>query len=85
MLLFKMLLVGSWHGGLSDESIEEMANINLHVMRFLGLDVEDDVLSLDAFPFQDTIDESPGLRWFAGTDQPINTGTSGNGNKRLSH
>ncbi|MCC6922244.1 MAG: IS5 family transposase [Nitrosomonas sp.] len=43
LLLFKMLLVGLWHGGLSDESIEDMANANLHVMRFLGLDLEDDV------------------------------------------
>jgi len=43
LLLFKMLLVGLWHGGLSDESVEEMANVNLHVMRFLGLDLEDDV------------------------------------------
>ncbi|MBX3639478.1 MAG: transposase [Nitrosomonas sp.] len=36
-------LVGLWHGGLSDESVEDMANANLHVMRFLGLDLEDDV------------------------------------------
>jgi len=43
LLLYKMLLVGLWHGGLSDESVEEMANVNLHVMRFLGLDLEDDV------------------------------------------
>lgn len=43
ILLFKMLLVGLWHGGLSDESVEDMANVNLHVMRFLGLDLEDDV------------------------------------------
>jgi len=43
LLLFKMLLVGIWHGGLSDESVEDMANANLHVMRFLGLDLEDDV------------------------------------------
>lgn len=43
LLLFKMLLVGLWHGGLSDESVEEMANVNLHVMCFLGLDLEDDV------------------------------------------
>ncbi|MCC6924118.1 MAG: transposase [Nitrosomonas sp.] len=43
LLLFKMLLVGLWHGGLSDESVEDMANANLHVMRFLGLDLEDDV------------------------------------------
>jgi len=43
ILLFKMLLIGLWHGGLSDESVEEMANVNLHVMRFLGLDLEDDV------------------------------------------
>jgi transposase, IS5 family len=43
LLLFKMLLVGLWHGDLSDESVEEMANVNLHVMRFLNLDLEDDV------------------------------------------
>lgn len=44
LLLFKMLLVGIWHGGLSDESVEDMANSNLHVTRFLGLYLEDDVL-----------------------------------------
>ncbi|MBY0483071.1 transposase [Nitrosomonas sp.] len=38
-----MLLTGIWHGGLSDESVEDMANANLHVMRFLGLSLEDDV------------------------------------------
>ena len=43
LLLFKMLLTGIWHGGLSDESVEDMANANLHVMRFLGLSLEDDV------------------------------------------
>ena len=43
LLLFKMLLVGIWNGGLSDESVEGMANSNLHVMRFLGLSLEDDV------------------------------------------
>jgi len=43
LLLFKMLLVGIWNGGLSDESVEDMANSNLHVMRFLGLSLEDDV------------------------------------------
>ena len=43
LLLYKMLLVGIWHGGLSDESVEDMANSNLYVMRFLGLDLEDDV------------------------------------------
>lgn len=43
LLLFKMLLAGIWHGGLSDESVEDMANSNLHVMRFLGLYLEDDV------------------------------------------
>ncbi len=35
-----MLLVGIWNGGFSDESV---ANSNLHVMRFLGLCLEDDV------------------------------------------
>jgi len=43
LLLFKMLLVGVWNGGLSDEAVEDMANSNLHVMRFLGLALEDDV------------------------------------------
>ena len=43
LLLFKVLLVGIWNGGLSDESVEDMANSNLHVMRFLGLSLEDDV------------------------------------------
>lgn len=43
LLLFKMLLVGIWNGGLSDESVEDMANSNLHVMRFLGLNLEDDI------------------------------------------
>ena len=43
LLLFKMLLIGIWNGGLSDESVEDMANSNLHVMRFLGLSLEDDV------------------------------------------
>jgi IS5 family transposase len=38
-----MLLVGIWHGGLSDEAVEDMTNANLHVMRFLGLNLEDDV------------------------------------------
>ncbi|MDR4652938.1 MAG: transposase [Nitrosomonas sp.] len=36
-----MLLVSLWHGGLSDKSVEDIANANLNVMRFLGLDLED--------------------------------------------
>ena len=43
LLLFKMLLTGIWNGGLSDESVEDMANSNLHMMRVLGLSLEDDV------------------------------------------
>lgn len=43
LLLFKMLLVGVWHGGLSDEAVEDMANANLYVMRFLNLSLEDEV------------------------------------------
>jgi len=43
LLLFKMLLVGIWHGSLSDEAVEDMANANLYVMCFLGLSLEDDV------------------------------------------
>ncbi len=37
LLLFKMLLARIWHGGLSDQSVEDMTNANLRVMRFLGL------------------------------------------------
>ncbi|MBX3617366.1 transposase [Nitrosomonas sp.] len=43
LLLFKMLLEGIWNGGLSDEAVEDMANSNLYVMRFLGLSLEDEV------------------------------------------
>ncbi|MCX8519875.1 MAG: transposase, partial [Methylophilaceae bacterium] len=43
LLLFKMLLVGIWYGGLSDERVEAMANEKLSVMRFLGFSLEDDV------------------------------------------
>ena len=43
LLLFKLLLIGIWNDGLSDEAVEDMANSNLHVMRFLGLALEDDV------------------------------------------
>lgn len=43
LLLFKMLLVGIWHGGLGDEAVEDMANANLYIVRFLGLSLEDDV------------------------------------------
>ncbi len=35
-------IVGIRHGGLSNEAIEDMANANLYVMRFLGLSLEDD-------------------------------------------
>jgi IS5 family transposase len=38
-----MLLVGLWHAGLSDQGVEDMANVNLHVMCFLDLSLEDDV------------------------------------------
>ncbi|MDR4653062.1 MAG: transposase [Nitrosomonas sp.] len=69
---------------ISDESIEDMANANLHVIRFLGLDLEDDVRdSFGTFPFQDTPDGCTSLGRLAGTDQPANTGTPGNSNKRL--
>lgn len=30
-------------GGISNEAIEDMVNASLHVMRFLGLNLEDDV------------------------------------------
>ncbi|MBX3641433.1 MAG: hypothetical protein KF888_13235 [Nitrosomonas sp.] len=35
LLLFKMLLIDLWPGGLGDESAEDMANANLHVTYFL--------------------------------------------------
>jgi len=44
LLLFKMLLVGIWHNGLSDDAVEDMASANLHVMRFLDLPLEDNIL-----------------------------------------
>ncbi|MFZ1852155.1 MAG: transposase [Nitrosomonas sp.] len=47
LLLFKILLVGICNGGLSDESVEDMTNSNLHMMRFLGLSLEDDVCYRD--------------------------------------
>ena len=34
-----MLMVVIWNNGLSDESVEDMANSNLHVMRFLEFNV----------------------------------------------
>lgn len=55
-----MLLVEIWHGDLSDEAVEDMANSNLHVMRFLGLNLESDVLcgSFRVIPFQNSADRS---------------------------
>jgi IS5 family transposase len=41
ILLFKLLLVGFWSGSISDRAVEEMANENLSVMRFLNLRLED--------------------------------------------
>lgn len=43
ILLFKMLLTGYWMGGLSDREVEDMANENLSVMRFLSVQLEDNV------------------------------------------
>lgn len=42
LLLFKMLLVGIWNG-LSDREVEEEVAVNLKVMRFCGLGLEDEV------------------------------------------
>lgn len=42
-VLFKMLLVEIWNGGLYDESMDDIVNSNLHVMRFMELSLEDDV------------------------------------------
>jgi IS5 family transposase len=38
-----MLLIGVWYNGLSDEAVEDIANSNLYVMQFLGLQLEDNV------------------------------------------
>jgi transposase, IS5 family len=43
LLLFKMLLVGFWNGGLSDRDVEDMVNENLSAMAFCGLQLESDV------------------------------------------
>jgi len=42
LVLFKMLLIGTWYG-LSDESVEEMVLDSLSAMKFCGLDLEDEV------------------------------------------
>jgi len=42
ILLFKMLLLGTWYG-LSDESVEEMVLDSLSAMKFCGLDLEEEV------------------------------------------
>ncbi|MGR9117484.1 MAG: transposase [Gammaproteobacteria bacterium] len=46
-----MLLVGIWNGGLSGETLEDMANSNLYAMRFLGIALEDDVPDLSVLSF----------------------------------
>ena len=43
ILLFKMLMIGIWNGGLSDEKVEYMANSDLYAIRFLNIKLEDDV------------------------------------------
>ena len=43
LLLFKMLLIGIWNGGLSDRDVEEMVCENLSAMRFCGLQLESSV------------------------------------------
>lgn len=43
LLLFKMLLIGIWNGGLSDRDIETMCNENLSAMAFCDLQLESEV------------------------------------------
>lgn len=43
LLLFRMLMVGIWNGGLSDRAVEEMVNENLSAMAFCGLQLESTV------------------------------------------
>ncbi|WP_369668812.1 transposase [Nitrosomonas cryotolerans] len=62
LFLFKMLLVGIWHGGLSDEAVEDMANANLYVMRFLALvSGRRCSRSFSAVSFQNTLNSYPGM------------------------
>jgi len=75
LLLFKMLLFGIWNGSLIDETVEDMANSNLHEMRFLGLSLEDDepdhsVLSR----FRTRTDGSKSMGWVIGGNQSTNQG-----------
>lgn len=81
LLLFKMLLVGIWNGGLSDESVEDMANSNLHVMRFLELSLEDDVP--DHSVFQNPADSSECVGWIIRASQSANTHARYHGQERL--
>jgi len=85
LLLLKMLLAGIWHGGLSDEAVEDMANSNLHVMRFLGLYLEDDVRdSFGIVPFQNPTDRSWRMGWIAGDDQWADTDARRHGDPGMS-
>jgi hypothetical protein len=59
MEAIQMLLDGLWHGGLRDQSVEDMANANLPVMRLLGLDLEADEPNYSVLPLQDTPDGGP--------------------------
>jgi len=55
IIAVKILLVGIWNGGLSDESEEDMVNLNLHVMRFLSLSLDDEVLVSTIILFEQDI------------------------------
>ncbi|MEQ1740690.1 MAG: hypothetical protein ABL884_12380 [Methyloglobulus sp.] len=68
-----MLLVELWHGGLSDEAVEDITNVNLHVSRFPGLRLEDEVpRPFGVVAAQDAADQGACVGRVAGGNQPAN-------------
>ena len=64
-----MFLIGIWHGGLSDEEVEDIANSNLYVMRFLDLYLEDDVLDHSVLSrFRTRLTKAAAWGWIVGTN-----------------
>ena len=73
LLLFKMLMVGIWNNGLGDESVEDMPNSNLHIMRFLELALEDDVPDHSVLSrFRTQMTKANYLGWVIGGSEPTN-------------
>ena len=84
LLLFKMLLIGIWNGGLSDESVEDMANSNLQVMRFLGIVVGRRCAgSFRAVRLSNPADGGKCVEWVVSPSECANTSTRYHGQARL--